>query len=213
MKKTRLVLLIVVALLGITVPLYAQEAGLTLEDLAARVEAMVELISSMSDRLATYEERLAALEATATPTVTPTPSPTPPPTADSNGDLRVSDSQHHARHERARGPGNQLPHRGSGLARRPIPHFRQKSCRWMVADHLWRPVRLGLQPAGDSNLPRARASGARHTHTPADPYPDRHAHPAHARPPDTRSATRDRPLRRHRRRRLQIQAAKYGSPK
>ncbi len=80
MKKTRLVLLIVVALLGITVPLYAQEAGLTLEDLAARVEAMVELISSMSDRLATYEERLAALEATATPTVTPTPSPAPPPT-------------------------------------------------------------------------------------------------------------------------------------
>jgi len=80
MKKTRLVLLIVVALLGITVPLYAQEAGLTLEDLADRVEAMVELISSMSDRLATYEERLAALEATATPTVTPTPSPTPPPT-------------------------------------------------------------------------------------------------------------------------------------
>ena len=80
MKKTRLVLLIVVALVGITVPLYAQEAGLTLEDLADRVEAMVELISSMSDRLATYEERLAALEATATPTVTPTPSPTPPPT-------------------------------------------------------------------------------------------------------------------------------------
>ena len=72
--------MIVVALLGITVPLYAQEAGLTLEDLADRVEAMVELISSMSDRLATYEERLAALEATATPTVTPTPSPTPPPT-------------------------------------------------------------------------------------------------------------------------------------
>ncbi|MYH63575.1 MAG: SH3 domain-containing protein [Caldilineaceae bacterium SB0675_bin_29] len=80
MKKTRLVLLIVVALLGITVPLYAQEAGLTLEDLAARVEAMVELVSTMSDRLATYEDRLAALEATATPTVTPTPSPTPPPT-------------------------------------------------------------------------------------------------------------------------------------
>ena len=80
MKKTRLVLLIVVALLGITVPLYAQETGLTLEELGARVEAMVELVASMSDRLASYEERLAVLEATATPTVTPTPSPTPPPT-------------------------------------------------------------------------------------------------------------------------------------
>ena len=80
MKKTRLVLLIVVALLGITVPLYAQEAGLTLEELADKVEAMVELVTSMSDRLAAYEDRLAALEATATPTVTPTPSPTPPPT-------------------------------------------------------------------------------------------------------------------------------------
>ena len=80
MKKTRLVLLIVVALLGITVPLYAQEAGVTLEDLAARVEAMVELVSSMSDRLATYEDRLSALEATDTPTVTPTALPTPPPT-------------------------------------------------------------------------------------------------------------------------------------
>ncbi len=86
MKKTRLVLLIVVALLGITVPLYAQEAGLTLEELASKVEAMVELVASMSERLATYEERLEALEATATPTVTltptltPTASPTPPPT-------------------------------------------------------------------------------------------------------------------------------------
>ena len=80
MKKTRLVLLLVVALLGITVPLYAQEAGITLEGLADKVEAMVELVASMSERMDTYEERLQILEATATPTVTPTPLPTPPPT-------------------------------------------------------------------------------------------------------------------------------------
>ena len=109
MKKTRLVLLIIVALLGITVPLYAQEAGLTLEGLAERVEAMVELVASMSDRLATYEERLEALEATATPTVTPTPSPTPPPTADTDGDLCFSYCEHQSRNECARRPGNKLP--------------------------------------------------------------------------------------------------------
>ena len=80
MKKIRLALLIVVALLAIAVPLYAQDAGLTLETLAAKVEAMVELVATMSDRMASYEERLAVLEATATPTVTPTPSPTSPPT-------------------------------------------------------------------------------------------------------------------------------------
>lgn len=80
MKKTRYVVLIVVALLGIAVPLYAQDAGLTLEGLAAKVEAMVELVASASDRMASYEERLAILEATATPTVTPTPSPTLTPT-------------------------------------------------------------------------------------------------------------------------------------
>ncbi|MYC95239.1 MAG: SH3 domain-containing protein [Caldilineaceae bacterium SB0661_bin_32] len=81
MKKIRLALLIVVALLAIAVPLYAQDAGLTLEGLAAKVEAMVELVSTMSDRLSSYEERLAILEATDTPTATPTPSPTSPPTA------------------------------------------------------------------------------------------------------------------------------------
>lgn len=80
MKKTLLVLLLVVALLGIAVPLYAQNAGLTLEELADRVEAIVELVSSMSERMASYEERIAILEATATPTVTLTPSPTSPPT-------------------------------------------------------------------------------------------------------------------------------------
>lgn len=81
MKKIRLALLIVVALLAIAVPLYAQDAGLTLETLATKVEAMVELVATMSDRLASYEERLAILEATATPTATATPSPTSPPTA------------------------------------------------------------------------------------------------------------------------------------
>ena len=80
MKKIRLALLIVVALLAIAVPLYAQDAGLTLEGLAAKVEAMVELVATMSDRLSSYEERLAILEATDTPTATPTPSPTSPPT-------------------------------------------------------------------------------------------------------------------------------------
>ena len=80
MKKKLFVILIVVTLLGIAVPIYAQDAGLTLEGLADKVEAMVELVTSMSERMATYEERIAILEATATPTVTPTPSPTSPPT-------------------------------------------------------------------------------------------------------------------------------------
>ncbi|MXY95827.1 MAG: SH3 domain-containing protein [Caldilineaceae bacterium SB0670_bin_27] len=81
MKKIRLALLTVVVLLAVAVPLYAQDAGLTLEGLATKVEAMVELVATMTERLASYEERLAVLEATATPTETPTPSPTSPPTA------------------------------------------------------------------------------------------------------------------------------------
>ena len=80
MKKKLFVLLLVVTLLGTAVPLYAQDVGLTLENLAAKVEAMVELVASMTERLTTFEERLEILEATATPTVTPTPSPTPSPT-------------------------------------------------------------------------------------------------------------------------------------
>ena len=80
MKKKLFVLLLVVTLLGMAVPLYAQDAGLTLEGLAAKVEAVIELVASMSERMTPLEERLAILEATATPTVTPTPSPTPPPT-------------------------------------------------------------------------------------------------------------------------------------
>ena len=80
MKKKLFVLLLVVTLLGMAVPLYAQDAGLTLEGLAAKVEAVIELVASMSERMIPLEERLAILEATATPTVTPTPSPTPPPT-------------------------------------------------------------------------------------------------------------------------------------
>ena len=80
MKKKLIVLLLVVTLLGTAVPLYAQDAILTLENLAAKVEAMVELVASMTERLTSFEERLEILEATATPTVTPTPSPTPPPT-------------------------------------------------------------------------------------------------------------------------------------
>ena len=80
MKKKLFILLLVVTLLGTAVPLYAQDAGLTLNNLAAKVEAMVELVASMTERLTSFEERLEILEATATPTVTPTPSPTPPPT-------------------------------------------------------------------------------------------------------------------------------------
>ena len=80
MKKKLFLLLLVVTLLGMAVPLYAQDAGLTLEGLAAKVEAVIELVASMSERMTPLEERLAILEATATPTVTPTPSPTPPPT-------------------------------------------------------------------------------------------------------------------------------------
>ena len=80
MKKKLFLLLLVVTLLGMAVPLYAQDAGLTLEGLAAKVEAVIELVASMSERMIPLEERLAILEATATPTVTPTPSPTPPPT-------------------------------------------------------------------------------------------------------------------------------------
>ena len=80
MKKKLFIFLLVVTLLGTAVPLYAQDAGLTLNNLAARVEAMVELVASMFERMTSLEERLAILEATATPTVTPTPSPTPPPT-------------------------------------------------------------------------------------------------------------------------------------
>ena len=80
MKKKLFILLLVVTLLGMAVPLYAQDAGLTLEGLADRVEAVVELVASMFERMTSLEERLAILEATATPTVTPTPSPTPPPT-------------------------------------------------------------------------------------------------------------------------------------
>ena len=80
MKKTFQVMLIVVALVGIAVPIYAQDAGLTLESLAAKVEAMVELVTSLSDRMNTFEQRLGVLEATDTPTVTPTPTETPTPT-------------------------------------------------------------------------------------------------------------------------------------
>ena len=80
MKKSLLALLIVVFLVGITVPLYAQDVVLTLEGLAAKVEPMVELVTSMSDRIVSFERRLAVLEATDTPTVTPTPTETPIPT-------------------------------------------------------------------------------------------------------------------------------------
>lgn len=81
MKKLFLILLVVIFLAGIGAPLYAQDATLTLESLAEKVEAMVELVTSLSDRVNTFEVRLAALEATDTPTATNTPTPTPPPTA------------------------------------------------------------------------------------------------------------------------------------
>ena len=80
MKKSLLVLVSVVLLVGIAVPLYAQEAGLTLKGLSDKVEAIVELVTSMADRMSAYEERLAFLEATDTPTPAPTPTETPKPT-------------------------------------------------------------------------------------------------------------------------------------
>ena len=80
MKKSLLILLIVVFLAGLGAPLYAQDAALTLESLAEKVEAMVELVTSLSDRMNAFEVRLAALEATDTPTPTLTHTPTPPPT-------------------------------------------------------------------------------------------------------------------------------------
>jgi hypothetical protein len=86
MKRSVQVLLIAVCLVGIAVPLYAQDAGLTLEALSVKIEAMVELVTSMSDRVNSFEQRLAIIEATdtptptTTPTETPTPTPTEPPT-------------------------------------------------------------------------------------------------------------------------------------
>ncbi len=88
MKKSILILLITVCLIGVAAPLYAQDE-LTLEALAAKVEAMVELVTSMSDRVNSFEQRLAILEATdtptptatATPTASPTPTESPTPTA------------------------------------------------------------------------------------------------------------------------------------
>ena len=80
MKKSLLVWLIVVCLAGIAVPLYAQEAGLTLKGVSDKVEAIVELVTSMLDRMTTFEQRLAVLEATDTPTPTTTPTETPTPT-------------------------------------------------------------------------------------------------------------------------------------
>ena len=80
MKKLLLIVLIVACLVGIAVPLYAQDE-LTLEGIADKVEAIIEILTSMSDRLTAYEERLAILEATDTPTPTPTASPTATPTS------------------------------------------------------------------------------------------------------------------------------------
>jgi len=53
MKKLLLIVLIVLFLGGIAVPLYAQD-DLTLEGLADKVEAIIELLTSMSDRLTAY---------------------------------------------------------------------------------------------------------------------------------------------------------------
>ena len=87
MKKSLLILLIAVFFAGVGAPLYAQDAALTLESLAEKVESMVELVTSLSDRMNAFEVRLAALEATDTPTATLTPTPTetstPTPTATS----------------------------------------------------------------------------------------------------------------------------------
>lgn len=80
MKRPLLILLIVLCLAGLGAPLYAQDEPLTLDDLAEKVEAMVELVTTLSDRINAFEVRLAALEATDTPTVTPTPAPTETPT-------------------------------------------------------------------------------------------------------------------------------------
>ena len=80
MKKSVLILLIAVFLAGVGAPLYAQDATLTLESLAEKVEAMVELVTSLSQRMNAFEVRLTELEATDTPTATPTPAPTDTPT-------------------------------------------------------------------------------------------------------------------------------------
>ena len=80
MKKLFLILLIVVFLVGVVAPLYAQDTTLTLESLAEKVEAMIELVTSLSERMNDFEVRLAELEATDTPTATPTPAPTDTPT-------------------------------------------------------------------------------------------------------------------------------------
>lgn len=80
MKKSLLILLTVLTLTAVAVPIYAQDTGLTLQSLAEKVDAMIELVTSLSDRVNSFEQRLAALEATATPTVTHTPTPTSSPT-------------------------------------------------------------------------------------------------------------------------------------
>ena len=170
------------------VPLYAQDAILTLENLAAKVEAMVELVASMTERLTSFEERLEILEATATPTVTPTPSPTPPPTpppsptptptpTSSSPTVRMSGTMN----VRA-GPGTNYPILGQAASGDQYPHFRQESCWRLVADHLRRSVWLGLQPFGDGNQSGTRAGGVHHSHSAGDPDPTNgYAHPADAR--------------------------------
>ena len=211
MKKKLFILLLVVTLLGTAVPLYAQDAILTLENLAAKVEAMVELVASMTERLTSFEERLEILEATATPTVTPTPSPTPPPTptptpTSPSPTVRMSGTMN----VRA-GPGTNYPILGQAAAGDQFPISGKNPAGGLVADHLQRSIWLGLQPIGDSDQSGTCAGGVQHSHAAAHPDPTNgYAHPADACASPC-GATSGRSLRWYWWRRLQIQVAKHRS--
>ena len=106
MKRFMLSLLVLGLLVGIAVPLYAEEVGITLESLAAKLESLTQEMESwtqnieqLTKQMESVESRLAALEATPSPipTLIPTLSggrsatpseggatPTPFPTPDAN---------------------------------------------------------------------------------------------------------------------------------
>ena len=210
MKKKLFVLLLVVTLLGTAVPLYAQDAILTLEDLAAKVEAMVELVASMTERLTSFEERLELLEATATPTVTPTPSPTPPPTPTSTPTSPSPTVRMSGTMNVRSGPGTNYPILGQAASGDQYPISGKNP-----AGGWWQIIYSGqfgwvYSPFGDSDQSGTCAGGVDHSHAAAHPDPTNgYAHPADARASPC-GATSGRSVRRHWRGRLQIQVAKYG---
>ena len=83
MKRLMLSLLVLSLLIGMAVPLYAEEVGITLESLAAKLESLTQQMESwtqkierLTQQLESVESRLATLEATPTPPVhTPVPTP------------------------------------------------------------------------------------------------------------------------------------------